>query len=140
MFCKKGVLKHFAKFRGKQLCRILFFYKMQADYCRCAEKRLLHMCFPIKFARFLRTSFFKNISGRLILDMKFFQAIFYTHTRNIWDFSKKNFWKLFKNNCNNQPFLLLLPGFRKPWSQGMLINLVWWNSDCIYVFMHAFKH
>ena len=47
------------------------------------------MCFPIKFAKFLRTSFLKNTSGRLILDMKFFQAIFYSHSRNIWNFSRK---------------------------------------------------
>ena len=68
-----------------------FSTKLQADYCRCAVKRLPHMCFPKKFAKFLRTSFLKSISGRLIMDTKFFQAIFYTHTRNLWNFSRKNF-------------------------------------------------
>ena len=28
MFCKKGILKNFAKFTGKQLCQILFFNKV----------------------------------------------------------------------------------------------------------------
>ena len=62
-----------------------------------AEKRLPHMCFPIKFMKFLRLSFLKNISGRLILGMMFFQAIFYTYSRNNWNFSRKIYF------CNNQP-------------------------------------
>ena len=62
-----------------------------------AKKRLPHMCSPIIFAKLLRTSFLKNISGRLILDMKFFQEIFYISSRNIWNFSRKIYF------CNNQP-------------------------------------
>ena len=38
MFCKRGVLRNFVKFAGKNLCRSLFF--------------------PVNFAKFLRTSFF----------------------------------------------------------------------------------
>ena len=38
LFCKKGVLRNFAKFTGK--------------------KRLWHRCFPVNFAKFLRTLFF----------------------------------------------------------------------------------
>ena len=37
---KNGVLKNFAKFKGKNLF-----------------KRLWHMCFPVNFAKFLRTPF-----------------------------------------------------------------------------------
>ena len=55
------------KFKEKQLCRSLFFYKIAG----LLEKRFQHVCFPIIFAKF-----FKNNSGRLILDMHFFQAIF----------------------------------------------------------------
>ena len=29
MFCKKGFLKNFAKFAGKQMCQSLFFYKVE---------------------------------------------------------------------------------------------------------------
>ena len=33
------------------------------------KKRLWHTCFPVNFAKFLRTPFLQNISGRLILDI-----------------------------------------------------------------------
>ena len=44
VFCKKGVLKHFAKFIGKQLYRSLFFYKIAGRL----QKRPWHMWFSIK--------------------------------------------------------------------------------------------
>ena len=40
MFCKKGVLRNFAKFTGKQ------------DWDRCC---------PVNFAKFLRASFFRTL-------------------------------------------------------------------------------
>ena len=66
MSCEKDVLKSFTKFIGKQLCRSLFFHK---DAGRL-EKILRHMCFPMKFAKFLKLSLLKNTSGRLLLDMQ----------------------------------------------------------------------
>ena len=36
------------------------------------KKRLWHRCFPVNFAKFLRTPFFQNTSGRLLL--YFFRA------------------------------------------------------------------
>ena len=45
-FCKRGVLRNFAKCTEKHLCQSLFFIK----------KRLRHMCFPVSFAKFRRTS------------------------------------------------------------------------------------
>ena len=41
VFCKKGVLKNFAKLTGKHLCQ-----------------RLWHWCFPVTFAKVLRTALF----------------------------------------------------------------------------------
>ena len=41
VFCKKGVLRNFAKFTGKHLCQSLFFNR----------------CFSVNFAKFLRTTF-----------------------------------------------------------------------------------
>ena len=46
MFCKKDVLRNFAKFRGKHLCLPATLLK----------KKLCHRCFPVNFAKFLRTS------------------------------------------------------------------------------------
>ena len=42
-FCKKGVLRNFAKFTGKHLF---------------LKKRLWHRCFPVNFVKFLRTPSF----------------------------------------------------------------------------------
>ena len=42
---KKGALRSFAKFTGKHLCQRIFFNKVA-------------ICFPVNFAKFLRTSFF----------------------------------------------------------------------------------
>ena len=61
---KKLFLK-FRKFTGKHLCQSLFFNKLQA-YVKLVpllrpatllKKRLWHRCFPMNFAKFLRTPF-----------------------------------------------------------------------------------
>ena len=56
VFCKKEVLRNFAKFAGKHLCQSLFFNKVAT----LLKKRLWHKCFPANFAKFLRTSFLQN--------------------------------------------------------------------------------
>ena len=48
LFYKKGVLKNLAKFTGKHLCWSFFFKKV-------AGLSLQHRCFPVNFAKFLRT-------------------------------------------------------------------------------------
>ena len=54
VFCKKGVLKIFAKFTGKHLCKSLFFNKVAGLW-------------PVNFVKFPRTPFLHNTSGRLLL-------------------------------------------------------------------------
>ena len=61
MFCKRGVLRKFAKFTGKHLCQRLFFNKVAVQGLRPAsllKKSLWHRCFPVDFAKLLRTTFF----------------------------------------------------------------------------------
>ena len=70
VFCKKGVLRNFAKFIEKHLCQSLFFNK--AAGLRPAillKKRLWHSCFPVNFGKFLRTPFSQNTPGRLLLKL-----------------------------------------------------------------------
>ena len=63
---KKGVLRNFTKFTGKQLCQSLFFDKVAGlRAATLLKKRLWHRCFPLNFAKFLRTPFLQNPSGRL---------------------------------------------------------------------------
>ena len=58
MFCKKGVHKNFAKLTGKHLCQTLFFNKVAGlKPTTLLKKRLWHRCFPVNFAKSLRTFF-----------------------------------------------------------------------------------
>ena len=58
MFCKKGVLGNFAEFTGKRLCLSLLFDKFAGlRPLTLLKKRFWHGCFPVKFAKFLRTPF-----------------------------------------------------------------------------------
>ena len=82
MFYKKSVLKKCVKFTGKHLCHSLFFDKVAGLNFK---KKLWHWCFPVNFAKFLRTLFLlntsedcfyflQNISGRLPLLSESFQT------------------------------------------------------------------
>ena len=58
LFCKKRALKNFAKFTGKDLCWVFF----ERESCRPHASNLLkgslqHGCYPVNFAKFLRTTF-----------------------------------------------------------------------------------
>ena len=68
---EKGVLRNFAKFTGKHLCQSLSFNKV-ADLspAKLLKKMLWRRCFPVNFAKFLRTPFLQNTSGRLLLSIK----------------------------------------------------------------------
>ena len=58
---KKGVLTNFAKLTGKHLCQ---------RPATLLKKRLWHRCFPVNFAKFLRTPFLRNTSGLLLPNFK----------------------------------------------------------------------
>ena len=68
VFCKKGVLWNFSKFTGKHLYQSLFFNRVAGlRAVTSLKKRLWHRCFPISFAKFLKTPFLQNTSRRLLL-------------------------------------------------------------------------
>ena len=66
LFCKKSVLRNFAKFTGKHMCQSLFFNEITGlrpatsleDSETLRLRDFWHRCFPVNFAKFLRTSFF----------------------------------------------------------------------------------
>ena len=65
---KKGVLRNSTKFTGKHLGHSFFFNKVAAlRPATLLKKRLWHRCFPVNFAKFPRTAFLQNTSGRLLL-------------------------------------------------------------------------
>ena len=68
VFCKKGVLRNFAKFTGRPLRQSLFFNKVAGlSPATLLKTSLWRKCFPVNFAKFLRTPFLQNTSGRLPL-------------------------------------------------------------------------
>ena len=71
VFCKKSVLKSFAKFTGKKhLCWNIFLNKV-ADLrpATLLKKRLQRRCFFMNFPKFLRTTFLQNTPGQLFLSI-----------------------------------------------------------------------
>ena len=65
---RKGVLRNLARFTGKHLCHSLFLNKVGGlRPATLLKKRLWHMFFLVNFAKFLRTTFLQNTSGRLLL-------------------------------------------------------------------------
>ena len=64
---RKYFVRNFAKFTEKHCVRVSFLIKMQVSVYNFAKKRLWRRCFPVNFAKFLRTPFSQNFSGRLLL-------------------------------------------------------------------------
>ena len=59
VFCKKGVLRNFAKFTGKHLCQSLFFNKVAGlRPSTLLKKRLWYRCFPFNFFEIFKNPFF----------------------------------------------------------------------------------
>ena len=68
VFCKKGVLRDFAKSTGKHLCQSLFFNKVAGlRPATLLKKRLWYRCFLVNFVKFLRTPFFSEHLRWLLL-------------------------------------------------------------------------
>ena len=99
MFCKKGVLRNFAKFTGKHLCQSLFFNNVEAlRPATLLKKRLWHRCFPVNCAKFLRTPFF---------------------IEHLWWLLVNSLMKnSYKSNCEFQRFV----GFRKLSQNSVLLS------------------
>ena len=57
VFCKKGVLRNFTKFKGKDLCQSFFNNKVTGP-ATLLKKRLLQRCFPANFEKFPKNTFF----------------------------------------------------------------------------------
>ena len=78
VFYRKGVLRTLAKFTGKHLCQRLVFNKF-AD-CNLLKKSLWHRCFPVNFAKFLRTPILQNSSGGCFCKLQVNDKNSFTHT------------------------------------------------------------
>ena len=73
VFFEKGVLRNFAKFKGKDLCRSLFLDKVAGlRPATLLKKETLAQVFSCEFVKFLRIPFSQNAPGRLLLHLVFF--------------------------------------------------------------------
>ena len=60
-YVEKGVLKHFAKFTGKQQCQSLYFDKVaRLSLATLSKKKLWHRCFPVNFVKYLKPHFYRK--------------------------------------------------------------------------------
>ena len=57
VFCKKGVLRNFAKFTGKHLCQSLFFNKVAGAACNFIKKETLTQVFSCEFCEISKNTF-----------------------------------------------------------------------------------
>ena len=71
VFCEKGVLKNFTKFKGKHLCWRPFFNQVVGRSSTLLKNGRQHRCFPSNFVKFLRIPFSQNTSGQLLLHCVF---------------------------------------------------------------------
>ena len=68
---EKGFLRNFEKFTGKQLFQSLFFNKVAVRRpAILLKERLWHRCFPVNFAKFLRTPFSTEHLQWLLLQVR----------------------------------------------------------------------
>ena len=81
VFHKKAVLRNFAKFTGKYLCQRLFFNTVagQARPATLIKKSLWHRCFPVNFAKFLRTPFLQKSSSGCFCKLQV-KKLFHTYS------------------------------------------------------------
>ena len=87
VFCKKGVLRIFARFTGKHL-RDIFWGLQLWD----SGKRLWNRCLPVNFAKFLGTSFFLQLLWWLLLNPLFHVLVFFSNCSSYFlTISHKNY-------------------------------------------------
>ena len=68
---RKDVLRNFAKFTGEHLCQRLFLNKVAGlRPAILIKKRLWHRCFPVNFAKFLKTTSFDRTPSVTTSDYK----------------------------------------------------------------------
>ena len=84
VFCKKGILRNFAKLSGKRLCQSLYFNKVAGlRPANLLKQRLWRRCFLENFAKFLRTPF--------LIEHLWWLLLSYGHSSNRCILTRNNF-------------------------------------------------
>ena len=113
---------------------VSFSTKLKANYCR---KEIAAHVLSYKICEIFKNIFFEKHLWTTDSGYDVFSSNFFTHIPQTFGTIRERFVFTIISL-----FLLLVPDFRKPWIQGMLINLVTGrNSDYTDKdFMEAFKY
>ena len=113
VFYKKGVYRNFIKFTGKHLCQSFFLNKVAGFRpATLLKKRLLHICFPVNFVKFLRTPFFIEHLWWLLLHqytqwgtsyVNLLCQIIFIKGRKLWSFDKER--NVLKRHINGEKYI-----------------------------------
>ena len=117
---KKGALRNFKKFTGKQLCQSLFFNKVAGlKPAILLKKRLWDRCFPVNFVKSLTTPFtehfwatasegiFKfphHLMITMIIIRVHLKKKLITETGAHQSSNSANFWQIFCENISRVQF------------------------------------
>ena len=84
VFCKKGVLKNFAKFTGKHQVPEFFFNKVAGLSLKVYSKETLTQIFSCEFCEIFGTPILQNFSGWLLLQRVLQKRLFSRFHKNPW--------------------------------------------------------
>ena len=86
---KKGVLRNFTKFTGKQLYQSLFFKKLHASTCNFIQKETLVLVLSCQFWEISKNTFFTSGSKLIITPV----VMLFSFNRTLSE--KCPYWELF---------------------------------------------
>ena len=129
VFCEKGVLKNFTKFKGKRLCRSLFFNKVKQTWglrsATLLKKRLQRICFLLNFAKFCKArSFIGHLLWLLLVVRSCFQHIellLQSKVKHFLKYKRKRYRK-YKGNLTYSSCKL-----KKFWNPNYIENIFIFN-------------
>ena len=131
----KGVLRNFTIFAGRHLCQSLVFNKVAGWRLQLLKKSLWHRCFPMNFAKFLRTTFLQNTPDDCFCFILFHAVRTETFIINEIAFIK--FYKTFEWKIDSVSiFVIQLLNWKKiskldslEWKSNELVTFKWKSSE-----------
>ena len=135
MFCKKDVLRNFAKCRERHLRWNFFLNKIESFRpATLFKKRLRQRCFPMNFMKFLKAPFLQNTCGWLLLKKFNTFSLFFTKLRKR-EKRKYKVWPELKLILLKIKMLWRSQSTFNYWYQKMLFFYIklWKNHTLIYI-------
>ena len=147
MFFKIGLLINFPIFARKYLCWTLFLIKLHASWpATLSKKRPQHWCFPVNNTKCLRTAFFMEHLGWLLLEKCLYRRI-YKRERFVSQFflpckpmlillNSRNYWcghrinQRISNSLWVPVFTVLAMSNRKKTSLCLLFQWIYHSLQC----------